>query len=112
MFLARGLCLVITDRSITIKDALFRKVNLAHFNLFEAQVTNIRGRTRTVDVYTTPSVLIALGLVLDRSGSMQGEKLDVASYGKLGRPGLVDKPMTFGSVAPGVFESAIRNAIQ
>lgn len=41
-----------------------------------------------------------------------GEKLDVATYGKLGRPGLVDKPMTFGSVAPGVFESAIRNAIQ
>ena len=41
-----------------------------------------------------------------------GEKLDVASYGKLGRPGLVDKPVTFGSVAPGVFESAIRNAIQ
>ncbi|KRF27516.1 hypothetical protein [Phycicoccus sp. Soil802] len=64
MFLARGLCLVITDRSITIKDALFRKVNLAHLNLFEAQVTNVRGRTRTVDVYTTPSVLIALGLVL------------------------------------------------
>ena len=41
-----------------------------------------------------------------------GEKLDVASYGKLGRPGLVDKPVTFGSVAPGVFESAIRNAVQ
>jgi len=41
-----------------------------------------------------------------------GEKLDVATYGKLGRPGLVDKPVTFGSVAPGVFESAIRNAIQ
>jgi cytochrome o ubiquinol oxidase subunit 2 len=41
-----------------------------------------------------------------------GEKLDVAAYGKLGRPGLVDKPITFGSVAPDVFESAIRNAIQ
>jgi cytochrome o ubiquinol oxidase subunit 2 len=41
-----------------------------------------------------------------------GEKLDVASYGKLGRPGIVDKPITFGTVAPGVFESAIRNAIQ
>ena len=64
MFLARGLCLVITDRSITIKDTLFRKINLAHLNLFQDQVTNTRGRTRTVDVYTTPSVLIALALVV------------------------------------------------
>jgi len=41
-----------------------------------------------------------------------GETLDIASYGRLGRPGLVDKPVVFGSVAPGVFESAIRNAIR
>jgi cytochrome o ubiquinol oxidase subunit II len=41
-----------------------------------------------------------------------GEKLDVASYGRLGRPGVLDKPVTFGSVTPDVFESAIRNAIQ
>jgi cytochrome o ubiquinol oxidase subunit II len=41
-----------------------------------------------------------------------GESLDVASYGRLGRPGLVDKPVTFGTVVPGVFEAAIRNAVK
>ena len=37
-------------------------------------------------------------------------KLDVATYEAQARP--LDKPVTFGSVVPGVFESAIRNAIQ
>ena len=64
MFLARGLCLVITDRSIAIKDAFFATVNLAQIQLFETTTTNLRGRVRVVEVYTTPPVLIALALVV------------------------------------------------
>lgn len=64
MFLARGLCLVITDRSIAISDSFFQKVNLAQIGLFTTTTTNLRGRTRTVEVFTTPSVLIALGLLV------------------------------------------------
>lgn len=60
MFLARGLCLVITDRSIAIDNAFFGSLNLAHINLWETTTTNLRGKTRIADVYTTPSVLIAL----------------------------------------------------
>ena len=36
MFLARGLCLVITDRSIAIDDSFFQSMNLAHINLWES----------------------------------------------------------------------------
>ena len=40
-------------------------MNLAHINLLAGpRSPTSRGRTRIVDVYTTPSVLIALGLVL------------------------------------------------
>ena len=35
MFLARGLCLVITDRSIAINDPFFKKVNLGQSTLWE-----------------------------------------------------------------------------
>ena len=42
-----------------------------------------------------------------------GEKLDVATYGKLGRPGLVDKPHDLRQRGAGrVRDRAIRNAIQ
>jgi galactofuranose transport system permease protein len=61
MFLARGLCLVITDRSIDINNPFFSKMNLAHINLWQATVTNSRGRNpRLVDVYATWPVVIAL----------------------------------------------------
>jgi ribose/xylose/arabinose/galactoside ABC-type transport system permease subunit len=60
MFLARGLCLVITDRSIAIDNEFFQSMNLAHINLWEQETVNLRGRVRITDVYTTPSVLIAL----------------------------------------------------
>ena len=60
MFLARGLCLVITDRSIDINDAFFSRMNLSHINLWESTVTNSRGRSRTLEVYTTWPVVIAL----------------------------------------------------
>lgn len=64
MFLARGLCLVITDRSIAIDNGFFQSLNLAHINLWQAETVNLRGRVRISDVYTTPSVLIALTLVV------------------------------------------------
>ncbi|MTD14001.1 sugar ABC transporter permease YjfF [Nakamurella sp. YIM 132087] len=64
MFLARGLCLVITDRSIAIDNSFFQALNLGKIGLWESTTTNLRGRTRVAEVYTTPSVLIALGLVL------------------------------------------------
>ena len=63
MFLARGLCLVITDRSIAIDDSFFKRLNLAHINLWESRTVNLRGRVRITEVYTTPAVLIALALV-------------------------------------------------
>ena len=64
MFLARGLCLVITDRSIAIDNSFFQSLNLAHINLWQAETVNLRGRVRISDVYTTPSVLVALVLVV------------------------------------------------
>jgi len=64
MFLARGLCLVITDRSIAINDGFFQTMNLAHINLWEQETVNLRGRVRITDVYTTPSVLIAMALLV------------------------------------------------
>jgi simple sugar transport system permease protein len=64
MFLARGLCLVITDRSIAIDDSFFQSMNLAHINLWEQETVNVRGRVRITDVYTTPSVAIALALLV------------------------------------------------
>jgi ribose/xylose/arabinose/galactoside ABC-type transport system permease subunit len=63
MFLARGLCLVITNRSISINDPFFKSLNLNRISLWETTATNVRGRTRVVDVTVTPSVLIALVLV-------------------------------------------------
>ena len=63
MFLARGLCLVITDRSIAIDNGFFQSMNLAHINLWEQETVNLRGRVRITDVYTTPSVLIALAVL-------------------------------------------------
>ena len=64
MFLARGLCLVITDRSIAIDDGFFQSMNLAHINLWEQETVNLRGRVRVTDVYTTPSVLIAMAVLV------------------------------------------------
>lgn len=64
MFLARGLCLMITDRSIAIDDPFFQKLNLAQIGLWETTTTNLRGRTRVSEVYTTPAVIIALALLL------------------------------------------------
>jgi simple sugar transport system permease protein len=64
MFLARGLCLVITDRSIAINDSLFQTMNLAHIDLWEQETVNLRGRVRITDVYTTPSVAIAMALLV------------------------------------------------
>jgi len=64
MFLARGLCLVITDRSIAIDNSFFQSMNLAHINLWEQETVNLRGKVRITDVYTTPSVLIAMALLL------------------------------------------------
>ena len=64
MFLARGLCLVITDRSIAIDNEFFQSVNLAHINLWQAETVNLRGRVRISDVYTTPSVGVALALLV------------------------------------------------
>jgi len=64
MFLARGLCLVITDRSIAINDGFFQTMNLAHINLWEQETVNLRGRVRITDVYTTPSVAIAMALLV------------------------------------------------
>jgi simple sugar transport system permease protein len=63
MFLARGLCLVITDRSIGITDPFFKRMNLGHVQLWETTTYNRRGVARVTDVYTTPSVLIALALL-------------------------------------------------
>ena len=63
MFFARGMCLVITDRSIAIDSPFWSWINLAKINLWEQTTTNARGRVRVTDVYITPSVLIALGLV-------------------------------------------------
>ncbi len=63
MFFARGMCLVITDRSIAIDNGFFQWINLAKINLWEATTTNARGRVRVTDVTITPSVLIALALV-------------------------------------------------
>lgn len=64
MFLARGLCLVITDRSIAIDNPFFQSMNTAHLDLFEVTSTNLRGKVRVSDVYTTPSVVIALVVLL------------------------------------------------
>ncbi len=64
MFLARGLCLVITDRSIAIDDSFFTTMNLAHVDLWEATTTNARGRVRITEVYTTPAVLIAVAALV------------------------------------------------
>ena len=64
MFLARGLCLVISDRSIAIDNEFFQSANLAHINLWQAETVNLRGRVRISDVYTTPSVGIALALLV------------------------------------------------
>jgi simple sugar transport system permease protein len=64
MFLARGLCLVISDRSIAIDDSFFGWMNLAHINLWEQETVNLRGRVRVTDVYTTPSVGIALAVLV------------------------------------------------
>ena len=64
MFLARGLCLVITDRSISINDGFFQSMNLTHINLWEQQTVNLRGRVRVTEVYTAPSVLISLALLV------------------------------------------------
>ena len=64
MFLARGLCLVITDRSIAIDDGFFQSMNLAHINLWEQETVNLRGRVRVSDVYTTPSVVIAMAVLV------------------------------------------------
>jgi ribose/xylose/arabinose/galactoside ABC-type transport system permease subunit len=64
MFLARGLCLVITDRSIAIDNGFFQTMNQAHIDLWQATTTNARGRTRVTEVYTTPAVLIALGVLI------------------------------------------------
>ena len=64
MFLARGLCLVITDRSISIDNGFFQNMNLTHINLWEQQTVNLRGRVRVTEVYTTPSVLVALVLLV------------------------------------------------
>jgi len=64
MFLARGLCLVITDRSIAIDDGFFQSMNLAHINLWEQETVNLRGRVRITDVYTTPSVVIAVAVLV------------------------------------------------
>ena len=64
MFLARGLCLVITDRSIAIDNDFFQTLNLAHSNLWQAETVNLRGRVRVSDVYTTPSVGVALALLV------------------------------------------------
>ncbi len=64
MFLARGLCLVITDRSIAIDNSFFQTMNQAHVDLWQATTTNARGRTRVTEVYTTPAVLIALGVLV------------------------------------------------
>ncbi|GAA2008761.1 simple sugar transport system permease protein [Nakamurella flavida] len=64
MFLARGLCLVITDRSIAIDNSFFQSMNLAHIDLWETTTTNARGRTRVSEIYTTPAVLIALAVLV------------------------------------------------
>lgn len=64
MFLARGLCLVITDRSIAIDNDFFQTLNLAHIDLWQAETVNLRGRVRVSDVYTTPSVGVALALLV------------------------------------------------
>ncbi len=64
MFLARGLCLVITDRSIAINDGFFEWMNLAHINLWEQETVNLRGRVRVTDVYTTPSVVISIAVLV------------------------------------------------
>ena len=64
MFLARGLCLVITDRSIAIDNSFFQSMNLMHINLWEQETVNLRGKVRITDVYTTPSVLIAVAVLV------------------------------------------------
>ncbi len=64
MFLARGLCLVVTDRSIAIEDPFFKTMNLAHINLWESTTVNLRGKVRISQVYTTPAVLIALAVLV------------------------------------------------
>ena len=64
MFLARGLCLVITDRSIAIDNDFFQTLNLAHIKLWQAETVNLRVRVRVSDVYTTPSVGVALALLV------------------------------------------------
>jgi len=64
MFFARGMCLVITDRSIAIDNSFFQTLNLAKINLWEATSVNVRGKVRVADVYTTPSVVIALAVVV------------------------------------------------
>ncbi|MET0865565.1 MAG: sugar ABC transporter permease YjfF [Nakamurella sp.] len=64
MFFARGMCLVITDRSIAIDNSFFQTLNLAKINLWEATSVNVRGKVRVADVYTTPSVIIALAVVV------------------------------------------------
>lgn len=77
MFLARGLCLVITDRSIAIDNDFFQSLDLAHVNLWQAETANLRGKVRISDVYTTPSVGIALGLL--------GVSFVVLHYTRFGR---------------------------
>jgi ribose/xylose/arabinose/galactoside ABC-type transport system permease subunit len=64
MFLARGLCLVITDRSIAIDNTFFQWVSLKRFVLWHETIVNVRGRARVVEVYTNPSVLIALIVIV------------------------------------------------
>jgi galactofuranose transport system permease protein len=64
MFLARGLCFVLTDRSISIDNDFFSRMNLAHINLWETTTYNSRGRARVSDVYITPAVVIALVLLV------------------------------------------------
>ena len=98
MFLARGLCLVITDRSIAIDNGFFQSMNLAHINLWEQETVNLRGRVRITDVYTTPSVVIAMALLVvafvvlhySRFGrtvyAVGGNEPSVAADGSAGRP--------------------------
>ena len=64
MFLARGLCFVLTDRSIDISNAFFSRMNLAQLDLWESTTYNSRGKPRVSDVYITPAVVIALVLLV------------------------------------------------
>lgn len=63
MFLARGLCLVITDRAINIENEFFRGLNTP-IELWETTRTSRSGRVTDIPVTTTPLVFIALALVV------------------------------------------------